>query len=43
MDASCMHAFRRARWMRRVNDDDDDVVVDADARARWWRARASRW
>lgn len=39
-----MHAFRRARWMRRVNDDDDDdEVVDADARARWWRARASRW
>ena len=35
------------RWTRRVHDDDDDddgddeVVVDA--RARWWRARASRW
>ena len=30
------------RWTRRVHDDDDDEVVDADARARWWRARASR-
>ena len=34
------------RWTRRGHDDDDDdgddeVVVDA--RARWWRARASRW
>ena len=34
------------RWTRRVHDDDDDGGEDevvVDARARWWRARASRW
>ena len=34
------------RWTRRVHDDDDDEDEDevvVDARARWWRARASRW
>ena len=34
------------RWTRRVHDDDDDGDEDevvVDARARWWRARASRW
>ena len=39
-------ALSLLRWTRRVHDDDDDGDEDevvVDARARWWRARASRW
>ena len=45
----CMYVPRSLspmRWTRRVHDDDDDGDEDevvVDARARWWRARASRW
>ena len=45
----CMYVPRSLSlrgWTRRVHDDDDDGDEDevvVDARARWWRARASRW